>query len=334
MGQGLEGLAGSQAKLFFLHLSGWVRDLHRARLAVVAAFSSLLREYDEVFPRCRLQLYPKCRPLHGPTAIYWGEITTVRLAGSGPGMGETRRGIKHKGGTFRPEWSFTIAKHSDRVARFQDFDRRRLALNRAHQAVSGAIVQLWNATVRKYPIRTSPALLPSGLDPELKKEVPDLPEYLLPRDLPPRLLLTLRSGWLAACTLALAEDEAWELSQEIQGNPSVENLRLEISDRRRASFSRDLRWISSPSQTAIPKLTDRRMRFLHLREGVRPVLSLKELKRRRIEKALHRASAALDSIRKRCEKAQVAVSAGLAEARSILLPAASSGSASGVRNAS
>lgn len=329
-----DDLVGTQARLYFLHLSGWVRDLHRARLAVVSAFTSLLREYDEVFPRCRLQLYSKCRPLHGPTALYWGEISTVRLAHSGLGNGETRRRIKHKKGAFRAEWSFTIAKHSDRVARFQDFNRRRLALNSAHQAVSGALVHLGNATLRKFPVRTTPVLLPSGLDPELRKEVPDVPEGLLPSELPPRLLLALRSGWVCAYSLALAEDEAWKLSQEVRGNPSVKNLRLEISERRKASFSRDIRWISSPTETAYPKLTDRRMRLLHLPEGVRPVLSLKELKRRRIEKALDRSAAALDSIRKRCEKAQVEVSAGIAEARSMFLSEVSSRDSSDVRTAS
>ena len=71
----------------------------------------------------------------------------------------------------------------------------------------------------------------------------------------------------------------------------------------------------------LEKLTDQLMRQLHVKEGIRPVMSLKERKRRRVAKSLARAAGAFNSIREKCDAAQVAVSEALAEAKVILLRA-------------
>jgi hypothetical protein len=63
------------------------------------------------------------------------------------------------------------------------------------------------------------------------------------------------------------------------------------------------------------------MKLLHVREAVRPVLSQKEIKRRRIAKALFRAARALDLIREKCKAAELALASGIAEARTNPLPA-------------
>jgi hypothetical protein len=110
------------------------------------------------------------------------------------------------------------------------------------------------------------------------------------------------------------------LAFEIASNPSAEGLRLEVTDRKHGKFSRQTRWVHTATGEVYPKLTDRLMRQLHLREGVRPVLSLKELKRRRIAKSLTHCGGLLDSIRMKCEDAQRTVSKKLEEAKVILLP--------------
>lgn len=313
----LEGVAECQARFYFSDLLSWVKDLHAAHLSISAAFSSLLREYGEVFPRSKLQLYPRNRPLHGPTALYWGEVVTLNLK-SIPKRIEAKKVVRHLTGPFKVAWVFTLAKRMDMVERFLDFDRRRLAINAASRTVLLALNHLRNVTSRKFPLKDSPTI-PSSLDPGTKRPVPTLPPDPLPTGLPPRLIQFIRSGWIAVFSLALAEEESCELALEVAENPSAEGLRIDISDREEPSYSRNIRWALTGTGELIPKLTDRMMRKLHLREGVRPVLSLKERKRRRIEKALTYSGRALDSIRKKCEAAQVAVTSGLIEGRVILL---------------
>lgn len=315
MDQVVQCSAASSARMYLLQLIGWVRDLHAAHQSISRAFSSLVDEFGQVFPRSRLQLYPRSRPLHGPTALYWGEIVTAKIR-----SGETKKVVRHLSGAFDRKWAFTIAKRSDLVDRLLDFDRRRLALNSASRIVLAAENHLRNATVRKFPTKGPHLVLPSCLDPYIAKEVPAFPVELLPSGLAPRLVYFLRSGWILAFALALAEEECTDLALEVARNPSVDGLiRLDLSERRRPSFRVSTRWIFTPTGANYLKLTDRLMRQLRLRESVRPVISLKERKRRRIEKMLKLCTSALDSILEKCEAAQVATSTGLAEAKVVLL---------------
>jgi hypothetical protein len=204
-----------------------------------------------------------------------------------------------------------------------DFNRRREALNAASRAVMSALDHLRKATLRRFPPKSAADGIKSCLDPYTVIELPSLPAEFFPAGLPPRLSQCLRSGWTPAFSLALAEHEVCDLAREVSGNPSVDGLRLDLSERKPPNLLRSTRWIFTPSGGTYPKLTDRLMRELHLREGVRPVLSMKERKRRRIEKALARSAGTLDSIRKTCEAAQLVVTAKLAEAKRILVPDAS-----------
>jgi hypothetical protein len=320
MPQGFDGLAEAQARLYFYDLARWATDLHEAQARVQNAFASLKREYDDVFPRSKLQIYPRCRPLHGPTALYWGDLVSLRRWDPQTTELETRRVFRYLKGPFQVGWVHTIAKRNDRVDRFQDFDRRRLALNDASRAVLSALAQFRNATARKFPLGSSPALVPSNLDPDVRIPVPEIPEGSPPRTLPPRLAYFLRSAWVGAFTLALAEVESSELVAEVGRNPSAGDLRLDLTERRKPGFSRQIRWIHVPTRTVIEKLTDRLMRQLHVKEGIRPVMSLKERKRRRLAKSLARTGAALDALREKCQEAQAAFSEGMEAAKVILLP--------------
>lgn len=306
------------ARLYFLDLAGWAKDLHAARESVCRVLSSLLEDYGIVFPRSRLQLSPKNRPLHGPTALYWAEIRTVRVRSKSRSP-EMRRVPKHLKG-FHPDWAFTKAKRSDRRDRLVDFNRRRLALNAASRAVMSALDHLRRATVRRFTLISAAAGIKSCLDPYTLIELPPPPVEFFPPGLPPRLSQCLKSGWIAAFSLALAEDEVCDLALEVSRNPSVDGLRLDLSERKKPNLLRSTRWVVTPTGATYPTLNNRLMRKLHLREGVRPVLSMKERKRRRIEKALVRTAGTLDSIRKTCEAAQLVVSAKLAEAKRILVP--------------
>lgn len=328
MPEGLEGFPEAQARLYFYDLVRWAADLDDAQARILDAFSSLKREYEDVFPRSRLQIYPRCRPLHGPTALYWGELISLRRFDAQTKEFETRKVFRHLKGPFQVGWVHTIAKRNDRLDRFLDFDRRRLALNGASRAVLSALAQFRNATVRKFPLGSSPALVPSNLDLDVRIEVPEIPKGSIPGALPARLTYFLRSAWVAAFTLAIAEVESHELIGEVGRNPSAGDLRLDLTERRKPGFSRQIRWIHVPTQAVVEKLTDRLMRQLRVKEGIRPVMSLKERKRRRLAKSLARAAGALDAIRGKCEAAQLAVSKGLAEAKVILLRPSDSAAAS------
>jgi hypothetical protein len=126
---------------------------------------------------------------------------------------------------------------------------------------------------------------------------------------------------LASFTLALAEEEGYELVCEVASNPSAEGIRLELLDRKAPSFIRHLRWIHTVSSTIYPSLTYRLVRLLHIKESVRPVLSQKELKRRKIEGRLLRAAKALNLVREKCRAAQLALTEALPEVKTILLSA-------------
>jgi len=213
---------GSPSAIYFYDLVRWAVDLNDAHARVQNAFSSLKREYEDVFPRSKLQIYPRCRPLHGPTALYWGEIISLRRFDSQTREFEIKKVFRHLKGPFQVGWVHTIAKRNDCVDRFLDFDRRRGALNGASRAVLTALAHFRNATVRKFPLGSSPALVPSNLDPDVRHEVPGIPGGSLPGTLPARLTYFLRSAWVAAFTLALAEVESNELIGEVARNPSRE----------------------------------------------------------------------------------------------------------------
>jgi hypothetical protein len=102
-------------------------------------------------------------------------------------------------------------------------------------------------------------------------------------------------------------------------NPSAEGIRLELLDRNPPSLSRYLRWYHTETRKSFPKLSHRRMAELGIREAVRPVLTQKEVKRRRIQARLLQAARALNGVREKCRAAQLALTAGLAEARIIFL---------------
>lgn len=319
------GCAETLGSFYFQDLRTWVKELHGARLAVVGGFAALLRDYDAAFPRSRLRLYPRHRPLHGPTALYWGEIVQLPwTAGRAPGGGP-KYGIWHKNGNFNPDWAYKIAGCADRVARFRDFERRRLALNDAHKAVLKAFDRLRMATLRRFPRSAASLYVTSGLDPELRREVPPLPEFTAPGELPAWVELALAAGWQGTFSLGLAEEEASALAVEVRENPSADALRISLLAPRRSSWVRELVWRHDPTGTTLKKLTERGMRKLHIREGVRPVLALKERKRRRLEAVFARTGGLFDAFRKSAQTAQLAVAIGLAEARVLLLPAPTRG---------
>lgn len=314
----LSGLAEAKAKLYFFDLVALVRDLHRAYLAVAHSFSSLLLEYDSVVPRSRLRLYPRYTPRsREPRSLYWGRLFTLRDAGQRHSAVLKRKAIAHLAGPFRVEWAFTIAKRSDLVDRFLDFDRRRLAMNGACRAVSRTFRWLEKAVVRKFP--------PSaGLIRADRREVPELLEEMVPRDLPPSLRMVLRSGWVVAFTLGVAEVDLCQLAAEVAGNPSVRGLRIELAERALDRFLRPAVWVDEASGKFFPKLTDRLMRRLRVKEAVRPVLSLKERKRRKIAASQAIAAGTLDLVSERVSQVQLEATTSLAQSGVILLPTAKS----------
>jgi hypothetical protein len=314
-------LAEVQARFYYLDLVAWLRDLHAAHDALVQAMTSVLEEYDQVAPRCKLRLYPrKRRGSFGPTALYWGNLFRLHPSSTGTKQKLKNKAVHHLKGRFDPRWVYRFAKRFDLKDRFLDFDRRRLALNAACRAIYRALREVRKATVVQVPPDSSPLLVPSGLDPGSKRQVPELPDELLPRDLPPDLRIVLRSGWVVAFSLALAEEEFSELGKEVDGNPSLDGLRLALGERTEGHFYPRATWVDGAAQKTYPKMTDRLMRELRVRQGARPVLALKELKRRRIARLQGAAAQALGSVRDSCSRAQLDVAKGLARARAILLP--------------
>jgi len=318
MDQDFQGLAEAQATLYFQDILGWVKDLDDARKSVCRAFSLLIREYQDLFPRCTLQLFPNRNPCHGPTRLYWGKIRKV-LIRTASGIPVRANVVRYMKGQFRAGWVYTVARRSE-FSRFVDFDRRRQALNVASRATIKAFNHLRVVTsgVRRFP--PLPRTIPSSLDPEQPREVPGIPQSAALAGLPPELVHYLRFGWLRAFTLAVAEEECCRLALEVAGNPSAEGLRLELGEREPSRYARSIRWIHLPTGESFPRLMHSSMIRMNLRKGVRPVLRLKELKRLRISGSLKDSARRLAALRDRSEETQHSVSKALAEAGIILIP--------------
>ncbi len=314
------GHAEAQARLYFLDLVGLVKDLHTAYQAVVAQFSSLLVEYDAVVPRSQLRLYPRYVPrTHEPRALYWGVLFTLRPSPGRRTSAPRRKATYHLKGTFKPEWVFKIAKRSDLLGRFLDFDRRRLALNAACRVISRAFRGLRKATVEKFR-RDSSIRFPSGLGAESEREVPVIPDSMVPHELPPALRVALRSGWVGTYILGCVEESLVELEREVAQNPSVQGLRLELDEYDGASFLRPAIWVHGRTGKRYPKLTHRLMQKLGVKEAVRPVLSIKERKRKQISKLQASVANAFNSVREECSGLQLEVTRLLAEVKVIIIP--------------
>lgn len=320
MSKEFEGLAEVQARFYFRDFFELIRELHAGQRSFSSGFSSLQKEYDALVPRCRLRLYAHCRPSYGPVALHWGLIIALRPSRRSLARRvQTERKVPHYlKRPFNPGWVYTLAKRSDLVDRFVDFDRRSLALNAAAKVFFRAHRHLKTSTLVKFSPNLSPAILPSLLNPGTSREVPKLPVDLTLLDLPAEYRQFLRSGWLASYTLALAEEEGYELVREVSSNPSAEGIRLELLDRNSPSLTRHLAWIHASTERSFPSLFHRHMAQLGIREAVRPVLTQKEIKRRQIEGRLQEAAKALNLVREKCRAAQLALTAGLAEARMTL----------------
>jgi hypothetical protein len=320
MTRGFEGSAEVLARLYFQDILAWLRELFAGTQAIASAFSSLKEELNTMVPRSCLRLYPRCRPEYGPTSIEWGELVDLRSANEKARNIYRPRVIRDLPGTFKDDWAFTIAKRRDLLASFQSFDRRAQALNRAFRAILRAIRHLKTSTTVRFKVEASPAVVPSGLIPETFRELPPFPAECEAPDLPAMYRPFLRSAWVAAFSLGLAEEELSVVAREVSANPSAAGIGLELGDRTESSYRRRAYWIHEATGNNYPKLTHLRMKMLRIKEAVRPVLTQKELKRARIARNLSKTAKGIDLLRKRCAVAQLAVSTGLAEA--LLLPEA------------
>jgi len=321
MSRQFDGVAEVKARFYFQDFLEAIRELHRAHTRIPTLFSSLQQEYDAFVPRSRLRLYSHCRPTYGPVALHWGFMITLHPS------------LRFRNGRFRTDakvprylkrpfdrkWVYSIAKRSDLVDRFLDFDRRSLALNDASKAIFLVLRHLKTSTVVRFSPDLFPAVLPSHLYPGTDREVPKIPIDPTSLELPAEYRQFLRGGWLASFTLGLAEEEGYELVHEVASNPSADRIRLELLESKAPSLIRHLRWVHSETSTLHEALTYRLMRHLHLKEGLRPVLAQKEIKRRKIEGRLIQAAVALNLVREKCRAAQLALTAAVASAGTILL---------------
>ncbi len=319
MTRDFEGTAEALARLYFQDILAWLRELYAGTRTISSAFAALQQEYNAMVPRSCLRLYGRCSPEYGPVSIEWGELFDLRSADERARNIYRPRVIRGLPRKFEEDWVFQIAKRSDLLGSFLDFNRRAQALNRAFRAIFRAIRHLKTSTTVKFKAEESPILLPSGLVPETFREVPEFPAECAAPELPAMYRRFLRSGWVAAFSLGLAEEELSVVAREVSRNPSATGIRLDLSDRSESSYRRRAYWIHEATGNTYPNLTHVRMKKLRIKEAVRPVLTQKELKRRRIAKNLSETAKALDLLRKRCAAAQFAVSTGLAEAKEIRL---------------
>ena len=315
MNQDFEGVAQVKARFYFQDILAWVRELYAAYRDLSRAVSSLQREYDAVAPRCRLRLYCKHRRESTSFSLIWGMLITLRTEVAKAKRLPRTKVPKPLPGKFNPEWAFTIAKRNDLRARFVDFDRRAQALNQARAVLHLALRHLKTSFCRTFEAVPIPARLPSGIDPEDFREVPDLPIDCHALALPAMFSRFIQSAWIAAFSLGLAEEEMSIVAREVADNPSAAGIRLEIAERTPPSFLRRITWVHLPTGTEVCKLTHNAMKKLCVKEGVRPVLTQKELKRRRIARNLAETAKALELLRERCAAVQLAVSRGLAAAK-------------------
>jgi hypothetical protein len=319
MNQDFEGVAQVKARFYFQDILAWVRGLYASYRDLSRAVSSIEQEYDAMVPRCRLRLYCKHRRDSTSFSLIWGKLITLTSEVAKAKRLPRTKVPKPLPGKFNPEWAFTIAKRNDLRARFVDFDRRAQVLNQARTVLHLALRHLKTSFCRTFNAVPIPARLSSGLDPEDFREVPDLPLDCRALALPAMFSRFIQSAWMAAFSLGLAEEEMSIVAREVADNPSAAGIRLEIAERTPPSFLRRIYWLHLSTGTEVCKLTHVAMRKLHVKEGVRPVLTQKELKRRRIARSLANTAKALELLRERCAAAQLAVSNGLIEAKKSLV---------------
>lgn len=314
-----EGLAEIRARFYFQDILAWIRGLYDALRSISSAIASLKKEFDSSVPRSRLNLSSKCRQEYGPTSLQWAELKLLGSSKNSLGAPRKPKVFGGLSGKFDPNWVYHIARRHDLLPRFLEFNDRVVAINGARAAVFRAIRFLQFSRALRYGGGDSPGLVASALTPDSSREVPAFPADRVAPDFPANFRRFLKGGWIAAFTLGLAEEEFNELALEVSRNPSADGIRLDLAERSDSSFIRQLRWDHEASRTIFPKLTHVRMKRLRIREGVRPVLTQKELKRARINERFAKYGSALDKLRRRCTDAQSAVSSGLAEAKTILL---------------
>lgn len=319
MNQDFEGVAQVKARFYFQDILAWVRELYAGYRDLSRTVSSLEREYDAMAPRCRLRLYCKRRRESTSFSLIWGKLITLKSDVAKAKRLPRTKVPKPLPGEFNPEWAFTIAKRNDLRARFVDFDRRAQALNRARAVLHLAFRHLKTSFCKRFKAVPILARIPSGIDPDGYREVPDLPLDIRALGLPAMFGRFIQSAWIAAFSLGLAEEEMSIVAREVADNPSAAGIRLEIAERTSPSFLRRIYWLHLPTGTEVCKLTHLAMRSLCVKEAVRPVLTQKELKRRRIAMNLAKTAKALELLRERYAAAQLAVSSGMAGAKKDLV---------------
>lgn len=238
MNQDFEGVAQVKARFYFQDILAWVRELYAGYRDLSRAVSSLQREYDAMAPRCRLRLYCKHRRESTSFSLIWGMLITVRTE-----VAKARRLPRNKvpkplPGKFKPGWAFTIAKRSDLRARFIDFNRRAQALNQARAVLHHAFRHLKTSFCKRFKGVPISARLPSGIDPDAFREVPDYPLDCRLLGLPAMFNRFIQFAWIAAFSLGLAEEEMSIVAREVADNPSAAGIRLEIAERTPPSFLR------------------------------------------------------------------------------------------------
>lgn len=312
MSKDFEGVAQIKARFYFQDILGWLKELYASYRHLSRAVSSLEREYDAMVPRCRLRLYCKHRRDSTSFSLVWGKLITLTPEVAKAKRLPRLRVPKELGLEFKPEWAYTIAKRADLRDRFFEFGRRAKALNHARAVVHLAFRYAKTSFIKAFKAVSDPSRIYSTLEPDGYCEVPDLPIDCRALALPAMFDRFIRSAWIAAFSLGLAEEEMSIVAKQVAENPSAADIRLEIAERVPPSFLRRIYWIHLPTGTEVSKLTHVAMRKLRLKEDVRPVLTQKELKRRSIAKSLAKTAKALELLREKCAAAQSSVSNALA----------------------
>jgi hypothetical protein len=320
-----DGLAEVRAKFYFQDILAWIRGLYVAVRSISSAIAALKKEFDAAVPRSRLILSAKSTQAYGPTSLQWAQLKSLGSPKNFLGLPAKPKVIGGLKGKLDPGWAYQIAHRHDQLPRFEEFDLRAAALNRARGSVFKAIRFLQAARVLRCSNANSPGAVPSSLNPDDLREVPAFPPECYAPDMASGFRLFLKGGWIASFTLGMAEEEFNELSGEVSRNPSANGVSLELADRSESSFVRQARWVHAHSRTIVPKLTHAMMKRLHIKEAVRPVLHQKELKRERIAERFEAIGGALDRLRQLCTTAQFEMSTGHAAATTSSVPGMGSG---------
>lgn len=230
MSQDFEGVAEIKARFYFQDILRWLMDLYAGYRDLSRAVSSLQREYDSVAPRCRLRLYCTHRRNSTSFSLVWGKLITLPSEVARAKRLPRIKVPKYLGQDFKPEWAFTIAKRSDLRERFLDFNHRAKALNQARAVVHRAFRFVKTSFCRMFKGDLVPSQITSGLDPVGTRVVPNLPLDCHALGLPAMFERFIRSAWIAAFSLGLAEEEMSIVAREVADNPSAAGIRLEIAE--------------------------------------------------------------------------------------------------------